>query len=195
MTSGRALAHHGEKTRRRDDLAERLSNGALVRDWLRVRAKVHPSRRDLLAGPCRAVVQRFMPTRDQLAHHWQRGIGVPMRRNPDVGDLHGLTFHVGKSPMDSRFSEVSNPTSPRRLCPSLSIFLAALWSRCRLVPHSGQLCQRTDKPLATNTPQPEHRWLVNAGLTTCTRFPAHAALKARIPKNCDHPASWIDLAR
>ena len=44
------------------------------------------------------------------------------------------------------------------------MFFAALWSRCRLVPQSGQLCQRTDKPFWTTTPQPEHVWLVKAGL-------------------------------
>jgi hypothetical protein len=45
------------------------------------------------------------------------------------------------------------------------MFLAAFWSLCRLVPQSGQLCQRTDKPFETVTPQPEHLWLANAGLT------------------------------
>ena len=34
------------------------------------------------------------------------------------------------------------------------MFLAALWSRCRLVPQSGHACQRTDKPLRTTAPQP-----------------------------------------
>ena len=34
------------------------------------------------------------------------------------------------------------------------MFLAALWSRCRLVPQSGHECQRTDKPFETMTPQP-----------------------------------------
>src|SRR5215471_17323020 len=87
-----------------------------------------------------------------------------------------LTLRRGYSPTDSRFSEASTPAPPRRLCPSRSMFLAALWSRCRLVPQSGQLCQRTDKPFDTMTPQPEHLWLVNAGLTACTRFPAPTAL-------------------
>ena len=82
-------------------------------------------------------------------------------------------------------------------CPSRRIFLAALWSRCRLVPHSGHACQRTDKPLETIAPQPgpEHRWLVNAGLTACTHFPAFAALEARMVKNALHLASAILLAR
>ena len=39
------------------------------------------------------------------------------------------------------------------------MFLAALSSRCRLAPQSGQECHRTDTPLATRTPQPEHIWL------------------------------------
>jgi hypothetical protein len=63
-------------------------------------------------------------------------------------------------PGDSRFCAAAYATAPRRRCPSLSMFLAALWSRCKLVPHSGQMCQRTDKPLAMMMPQPEHVWLV-----------------------------------
>ena len=59
--------------------------------------------------------------------------------------------------MDSRFSDATIATPPRRFCPNLSIFFAALWSRCRLVPHSGQECQRTDKPFWTTSPQPLHR--------------------------------------
>ena len=67
-------------------------------------------------------------------------------------------------------------------CPSCRMFSAALWSRCRLVPHSGHACQRTERPFCTIAPQPcpEHRWLLNAGLTATTCFPALAALKARI---------------
>src|SRR5262249_39710602 len=61
-------------------------------------------------------------------------------------------------PGDARFCAAAYATAPRRLCPSLSMFLAALWSRCRLVPQSGQECQRTDKPLATMTPQRAHGW-------------------------------------
>ena len=57
-----------------------------------------------------------------------------------------LTLRWAYSPTDSRFSEASNPAPPRRAYPALSIFLAALWSLCRLAPQSGQLCQRTDKP-------------------------------------------------
>ncbi len=55
------------------------------------------------------------------------------------------------------------------------MFLAALWSLCRLVPQSGQVCQRTDKPFETMTPQPEQVWLVSAGGTATTKRPAHAA--------------------
>src|SRR5262245_26609936 len=97
--------------------------------------------------------------------------------------------------MGSRFSDPGSPTPPRRRCPRPSIFLAALWSRCRLVPHSGQECQRTDKPFWTMTPQPEHVWLVNAGLTAITERPAHAALTLRMLKNALQPASETLLAR
>ena len=83
-----------------------------------------------------------------------------------------LTFRAGKSPTDSRFSAGDIATADReRACAGpAALFLAALWSRCRLVPQSGQACQRTDKPLATRMPQPEHVWLVNAGLTPTTRL-------------------------
>src|SRR5215831_3382618 len=97
--------------------------------------------------------------------------------------------------MNSRFSEAGTPTSPRRLRPTHSMFLAALWSRCKLIPHSGQARQPTDKPLETIAPQLERLWLVNAGLTATTCFPAYAALKARMLKNALHPASEMDLAR
>src|SRR5260370_186859 len=40
-------------------------------------------------------------------------------------------------------------------CPSRKIFSAALWSRCNLIPQSGQECHRTDKLLTTIMPQPE----------------------------------------
>ena len=64
----------------------------------------------------------------------------------------------------------------------------ALWSRYRLVPQSGQECQRTERPFCTIIPQfgPEHFWLVNAGWTACTRFPAFAALKVRMARNPPH---------
>jgi hypothetical protein len=74
------------------------------------------------------------------------------------------------------------------------MFTAALWSRCRLSPQSGQECQRTDKPLATIAPQAEHAWQVNAGLTACARFPALAALKVRMDRNALQPAAPILLA-
>jgi uncharacterized damage-inducible protein DinB len=41
-------------------------------------------------------------------------------------------MHAG----DSRFSAAAYATAPRRACPARSIFLAALWSRCRLAPLS-----------------------------------------------------------
>ncbi len=81
-----------------------------------------------------------------------------------------LTLRTGYSPVDARFSDAATATPPRRAmpgpffcsCPSRRIFLAALWSRCRQVPHSGQECHRTDSPFQTRMPQrgPEHRWLV-----------------------------------
>jgi hypothetical protein len=48
---------------------------------------------------------------------------------------------------DSRFLAAAYATAPRRACPALSMFLAALWSRCRLVPQWGQVCHRTERPL------------------------------------------------
>jgi hypothetical protein len=52
-----------------------------------------------------------------------------------------LTLRAGYSPTDARF-------------------FAAYWSRCRLVPQSGQERQRMDTPLATTTSQPEQIRLV-----------------------------------
>src|SRR5215472_19357677 len=72
-------------------------------------------------------------------------------------------------------------------CPPCSMFSAAWWSRCRLVPHAGHACQRTDKPLMTNAPQPEQACEVNPGGTATTRFPAYAALAARMDKNPPPP--------
>ena len=46
----------------------------------------------------------------------------------------------------------------------------------------------------TPQPEPEHAWLVNAGLTACTRFPASAALKVRMVRNALHPASGMRLS-
>jgi hypothetical protein len=68
-------------------------------------------------------------------------------------------------------------------------------SRCRLVPPSGQDCQRSDKPLGTRTPAPDPVWRVKAGSSATTRFPAARAGKARMVRNIDHPASAMDLAR
>jgi hypothetical protein len=45
------------------------------------------------------------------------------------------------------------------------------------------------------TPQPEQAWLVNAGGTATTVFPAYAALQDRMRKKALHPASAIDFAR
>src|SRR5262249_22486422 len=64
---------------------------------------------------------------------------------------------------------------------------AASWSRCRLVPHSGQRRQRTDRSLATSAPQPEHAWLVHAGVIACTRFSAPSALYVSIDWNAPPP--------
>src|SRR5215472_12942125 len=62
---------------------------------------------------------------------------------------------------DARFLAAAYATAPRRLCPSRSMFLAALWSRCRRVPQVGQECHRTERPLETSSPHlgPEQRWL------------------------------------
>src|SRR5262249_32320938 len=68
------------------------------------------------------------------------------------------------------------PRLPRRLCPSRSLYFAALRARCRLVPQSGLSCLRTDKPMATSAPRPERFRLVNAEFTPTTCLPAHAAL-------------------
>src|SRR5262245_31535637 len=51
--------------------------------------------------------------------------------------LDSLTLRTGYSPADARFSDAASATPPRRASPVRSTFLAALWSRCRLVPHSG----------------------------------------------------------
>jgi hypothetical protein len=106
-----------------------------------------------------------------------------------------LTLRTSYSPAGSRFLPAGSPASPRRRCPCQCMVVAALWSRCRLVPQSGQECQRTDKPLWTTAPHPEHVWLVNAGSTAGTRFPALAALKVRRARNALQPASAMLLAR
>jgi hypothetical protein len=72
---------------------------------------------------------------------------------------------------------------------------AALWSRCRLVPQSGPVCQRTDKPLRTITPQPEQACEVSAGGPAITRFPAHAALQERMVSTLPQPAALLRWAR
>src|SRR5262249_20851465 len=77
--------------------------------------------------------------------------------------------------------------APRRCHPSARMFREALWSRWRLVPHSGQECQRTHSPFWTTTPQPEHVWLVSAGGTATSRFPAVAALRAHDAQECAPP--------
>ena len=90
-----------------------------------------------------------------LPHSWwllSRVLHAPISTWLTAPSLQGwLVCHPGCAHFDtprrnSRFYNTANAASPRRLCPSLSMFLAALWSRCRLVPHSGQVCQRTDKP-------------------------------------------------
>ena len=59
------------------------------------------------------------------SHH--RYSGFRGRLQALVVPLWPLTLPKG----DSRFSDAANATAPRRLCPSRSMFLAALWSRCR----------------------------------------------------------------
>ena len=100
-----------------------------------------------------------------------------------------MTCSPQLKPGASRFSDAANATPPRRACPARSMFFAALWSRCRLVPHAGQECQRTDKPFETSAPQPLQVCEVNAGLTATTLRPAHAALCVRMMRNAPHPAS------
>src|SRR5215472_16520862 len=72
-------------------------------------------------------------------------------------------------------------------CPKRTMLSAALWPRCRLVPHCGHVCQRTDKPLYTKTPQLEQACEVNAGGPATTVFPASTALQDRMLKNAPQP--------
>src|SRR5258708_29543691 len=75
------------------------------------------------------------------------------------------------------------------------MFLAAFASRSNTRPQDGQQWVRTLRVLGTRSPQPEQSWLVYAGLTASTRFPAHAALKASRDRKLPHPASWLLLLR
>src|SRR5260370_41461502 len=75
------------------------------------------------------------------------------------------------------------------------MFLAACASRSNTRPQDGQQWVRTLSVLGTRSPQPEHSWLVYAGLTASTRLPAHAALKASMDRKRLQPASWILLLR
>jgi hypothetical protein len=61
---------------------------------------------------------------------------------------------------------------------------------------SPQLVQtwvRTRKDVCMRSPQPLQSCDVDAGLTAATRVPAHAALKVRMMRKWDHPASWLDV--
>jgi hypothetical protein len=62
------------------------------------------------------------------------------------GNVGEMTLHAGYSPTDARFSDATIATPPRRLRPRRSLFFAALWSRCRLVQHSGRRRHRMDTP-------------------------------------------------
>src|SRR5260370_2944815 len=95
---------------------------------------------------------------------------------------------------DSRFCAAAYAAAPRRACPALSMFFAALWSRCRLVPQSGQGCHPTERPFWTITPQPEQVWLGLAGGTATTRFPAHTAFEAKRLRQALHPPSPMVFA-
>src|SRR5262249_56695592 len=91
-----------------------------------------------------------------------------------------LTLGRGYSPTGSRFIPPATAGSPRRLCPSHWMFLAAFSSRSRISPHLVQTWVRTLNDFCTRSPHPLHSWEVYAGLTASTRFPAHAALQVRM---------------
>ncbi|HEX9413785.1 MAG TPA: hypothetical protein VF916_09815, partial [Ktedonobacterales bacterium] len=134
------------------------------------------------------IVRRTRRPHQPMMLRLQRGIALAAQLLEQVGRALDLTLPRLK-PGDARFSAAAYATAPRRASPALSRFRAAWWSRCRLVPQSGQVCQRMDTPLATSTPQPEPIWLVSAGGTATTERPAHTALKLRMLKNALHPAS------
>ena len=100
-----------------------------------------------------------------------------------------LTLRTGYSPTGSRFTAAAYATTPRRCCPRHTMFLAAFASRSSMSPQLVQTWVRMDRLLCIRAPQPEQSWDVYAGGTASTRFPAHAALKARIVRKWRHPAS------
>ena len=69
------------------------------------------------------------------------------------------------------------------------MFNAAFSSRSSTWPQFVQTWVRTLKESCVRLPQPLQSYVVYAGLTASTRFPAHAALKARIERKWPHPAS------
>src|SRR5215469_3840583 len=111
-----------------------------------------------------------------------------------------MTLRRGYSPTGSRFSAAGIPATPRRLCPSQRMLLAAFSSRSATYPHFGQLWVRTESALAMRSPQSvpsartlEQSWVVYAAGTASTRLPAHAALYARTDRKWRHPASCMLL--
>ena len=93
----------------------------------------------------------------------------------------------------------SSPQAAPRVPEGAARAIECFWPRCGPdgVPlhNPGNYATGPRAPFSTTTPQPEHVWLVNAGGTATTSRPAHAALKARIVRNWDHPASDMDFAR
>ena len=109
-----------------------------------------------------------------------------------------LTLRRGYSPTGSRFNAAGIPATPRRRCPRHTMFLAAFRSRSRMRPQVVQTWVRTRRLfrlLEMCSPHPLHSCEVYAGETASTRVPAHAAVQARIDRNCLHPASCMLLLR
>src|SRR5262245_61158939 len=110
------------------------------------------------------------------AHTLQR-----LWRVPDTPTPHALKGR------DSGFSAPTCAGTPLRLCPSeWLLFLAALWSRCKLVLQSRHACQRTDKSLWTSTPQPEQACEVEAGGTATTLRPGARCLVGEAAQEGTH---------
>jgi hypothetical protein len=100
-----------------------------------------------------------------------------------------LTLRTRYSAAGSRFIAPATAGTPRRLCPSHKMFLAAFSSRSRIRPQVVQTCVRTLRLFSMRAPHPLQSCVVYAGQTASTRFPAHTALQARIERNCLQPAS------
>ena len=97
--------------------------------------------------------------------------------------------------MGSRFSAPAIAGTPRRRCPRHWMFLAAFSSRSRIRPQLVQTWVRTESDFCMRSPHLLQSWLVYAGLTASTRFPAHAAVKVSMDRKRPHPASCRLLLR